>query len=143
MKRHSLLISVVIYLLMSTAYMSGSSSGSDDPVQKGCLIFLYDSQACQCVRERNEVFAEFIEKQIRKNIIDTSFIHYQHFDYSSESGTVDSLLANSYERFLPVLMLKSCDNVFFYESSFLLDTLRFQRGLADFMLVYNKESDRD
>ncbi len=123
--------------------MPGSSSGSHDQPQKGCLIFLYDSQACQCVRERNEEFAEFIEKKIHKNVIDTLLIRYRHFDYSSEPGTVDSLMANSSEQFLPILMLKSCDNIFFYESSFLLDTLRFQRGLADFMLVYNKESDLD
>ena len=63
MKRNSLLISVAVYLLMSPVFMPGSSSGSQEQAQKGCLIFLYDSQACQCVRERNDDFILVYNKE--------------------------------------------------------------------------------
>jgi len=130
-------------LLVIVSFVIAGSGNSQDRNQAGCLIFLYDSQACQCVRDRNTEFAVLIEKQIRNTIIDTSFIRYQRFDYSAEPRTVDSLLANLHERFLPVLILKSCDNILLYESSFMIDSVRFRQGLSDFTMVHNKEQHLD
>jgi len=130
---------ILLTFLVIATFSVAVSDNSQHRKQTGCLIFLYDSQACQCVRDRNAEFADFIGKQIQDAWIDTSLIRYQLFDYSSKPRTVDSLLANLHERFLPVLMLKSCDNVLFYEGSFILDSVRFQQGLADFMLIHSKE----
>lgn len=130
---------ILFILLLIASYSIAGSNNSQHPNQAGCLIFLYDSQACQCVRDRNKEFSVFVEHLVRNTVIDTSFIRCYDFDYSTEPRTVDSLLANLSVRFLPVLLLKSCDNTVFFESSFMLDTVRFQQGLSDFMMVYNKE----
>jgi len=44
----------------------------------------------------------------------------------------------STERFLPVLVLKSCENVLFYEGSFILDSTRLHEGLDDFHAIYQQ-----
>jgi len=135
--------SLMLCFLVGAASSPMRSAESHTQSRQGCLIFLYDSHACQCVRERNAEFTEFINRQIDNDIIDTTLIRYQYYDYSAEPHTVDSLHANLPERFLPELIMKSCDNILFYEGSFYLDTVRFMQGLADFNMISTGEQHRD
>lgn len=105
----------------------------------GCLTILYDSRACPCIQDRNREIQETVNHMIQKAIIDTSLIKYITYDYSNQPQLVDSLLNTTSEGFLPVLILKSCDNILYYESSFILDTVRFQQGLSDFMMIHKRE----
>ena len=133
------LFGILSVLLLIISFSNAHSGESNRRNRPGYLIFLYDSQACQCVRERNEEFSEYIASKIREAVLDTTAISYYQYDYAIQSSIVDSLLSGTSERFLPVLMLKSYDNVLYYECSFMLDTMRFQQGLADFMMFHNKE----
>ena len=150
--QNGLLVKLLVFLifllgLSVNAFTSNSdisiNNNSSQSYYIGKAILVYDSKACHCVREKNEEIEKTLKHSITYNIQRRQLIQVVKIDYDANKKQAESVLATCTDKFLPVLILKSKENLLFYECSYEFDEHEFDQALDEMIKVTNSDNKRE
>ena len=101
----------------------------------GTATLIYDSEACQCIREKGEEIQRSLRKIITDNPNYCRFIKVQEIDYSTHQDQANSVLSTCTYKFLPVLVLRYDNDLLFYECSYEYNEHEFREALEELISI--------
>ena len=126
-KRRILSILVFPAILFSTGLCS--KGGSDKTGRCGTVVVVYDSGACECIRERGETILHQVDSlKIADPLLDKYFV-FQQVDRAKDRKTADAILDRCDSHFIPVVRIEDPRGKTMHEFSFEFDTTLFMKIL--------------
>jgi len=108
-------------------FLQCSKTDSDTATPCGRIFFVYDSQACECVRKQSETILHQIDSLRAVNVSIDHYFTYQRIDWANEREAANTILDRCNDPLIPVVLIENPQEQTVFNFSYEFDPMLFHQ----------------